>query len=249
MAKTNVSRVVEDIYAIEHAFTNCYLVVDQTAVTVIDACFPSTWSAVQECLTSIGRRVSDVAGLLLTHGHFDHVGFARHLQTDLDIPVWIHQDDHWLAQHPYRYRPERDRLLYPLGHPRSLPVLTRMVAAGALRVRGVQATVTFESGRLDLPGSPIVVPTPGHTSGHCAFYLPDRDVVFTGDALVTLDPYTGRSGPRMVAPAATADVERNRRSLCQLGEVAAGVVLPGHGRPWRHGSAAAVSAALGPGRG
>ena len=32
------------------------------------------------------------------------------------------------------------------------------------------------------PGRPRVVFTPGHTYGHCALHLPDRDVLLTGDA-------------------------------------------------------------------
>ena len=58
---------------------------------------------------------------------------------------------------------------------------------------------------MPVPGRPVVVPSPGHTHGHCALHLPDRDVLISGDALVTLDPYTGRRGPRIIAGAATAD--------------------------------------------
>ncbi len=146
--------------AVEHADTDCYVIIDGDAVTLVDACYPSTWSTIRDGLGSLGRSVTDVAGLLLTHGHFDHVGFARGLRERFGVPVWIHEDDRWPAAHPYRYRPQRNRLLYPLLHPRSLPVLGRMVAAGALRVRGVEATNTFRVGRLDLPGSPVVVRAP-----------------------------------------------------------------------------------------
>jgi glyoxylase-like metal-dependent hydrolase (beta-lactamase superfamily II) len=240
LAAAQMRMVADDVYLVEHAYTNCYVIIDGDAVTLVDACYPSTWNTVRTGLTSLGRSIADVAGLLLTHGHFDHVGFARQLQRRFTVPVWIHEDDRWLAAHPYRYRPQRNRLLYPVLHPRSLPVLARMVAAGALRVRGVEATTTFRAGRLDLPGSPVAVPSPGHTAGHCAFLLPERDVLLSGDALVTLDPYTGRTGPRMVAPAATADFELNRRSLNRLADLDAKTVLPGHGDPWPHGSASAV---------
>lgn len=235
--------VADEVYLVEHAFTNCYVVVDGDGVTLVDACYPATWGTVRRGLEDLGRDVGDVAALVLTHGHFDHVGFAGLLQRRLGTPVWVHEDDQRLAAHPYSYRPERNRVLYPLAHPRSLPVLGRMVAAGALRVPGVADTRTFRSGRLDVPGSLIAVPTPGHTAGHTSFLLPDRSALLTGDALVTLDPYTGRTGPRMVAPAATADLEENRRSLNRLGEIAATTLLPGHGEPWLHGSASAVQLA------
>jgi len=96
---------------------------------------------------------------------------------------------------------------------------------------------------LPVPGSPVVVATPGHTLGHCALHLPDRDTAFAGDAIVTLDPYTGRTGPRLVARAATVDSERNLRTLDALAATGVRTVLTGHGTPWTRGVEAAVEAA------
>jgi glyoxylase-like metal-dependent hydrolase (beta-lactamase superfamily II) len=95
-------------------------------------------------------------------------------------------------------------------------------------------------GTLPVPGSPQVVFTPGHTLGHCALHLPDRDAVFAGDSIVTLDPYTAKKGPRLVARAATVDSERNLRSLDALRDTGAGTVLMGHGEPWGGGVEGAV---------
>ena len=55
-------------------------------------------------------------------------------------------------------------------------------------------------GPLALPGAPQVLHTPGHTDGSCVLFLPERRALLTGDALVTLDPYTGRRGPRVDHP-------------------------------------------------
>jgi glyoxylase-like metal-dependent hydrolase (beta-lactamase superfamily II) len=98
-------------------------------------------------------------------------------------------------------------------------------------------------GTLDVPGSPLVLFTPGHTLGHVALYLPERDVVISGDALVTHDPYTDTRGPRIVAQGATADSERALASLGLLADTGAGTLLPGHGEPWTGGAASAVQEA------
>ena len=76
------------------------------------------------------------------------------------------------------------RALYPLRHPAALPILGSMVAAGVFAVKGIRATAELTPGEpVPVPGRPVVVPSPGHTHGHCALHLPDRDVLISGDAL------------------------------------------------------------------
>ena len=236
--------VAPGVHAVEHGYTNCYLVEGDDGVTLVDAGYPSTWRLVRKALALIGRSVDDVRGLLLTHGHFDHVGFARHLQTSYGIEVWAHPGDFAITRHPYRYRPQEPRLLHPLSHPRSLPVLGAMVVAGALRVPGVSVDHALPEGPpLALPGRPVVLHTPGHTDGSCVIHLPDRRVLLTGDALVTLDPYNGRRGPRIIAPSATHDTDQARASLTRLAALDVETVLPGHGDRWTDGIASAVAQA------
>jgi len=99
-----------------------------------------------------------------------------------------------------------------------------------------------------VPGSPVVVVSPAHTWGRRALHLPDRDALIAGDALVTPDPYDARTGPRVVAGAATADVPLALASLDALAVTGTRVLLPGHGDPWRGGAVAAVEAARTAGR-
>jgi glyoxylase-like metal-dependent hydrolase (beta-lactamase superfamily II) len=118
-----------------------------------------------------------------------------------------------------------------------------MAAAGALWVRGVDGVQSVDIGA-ELPGDPVLIHTPGHTFGHVAVHFPNREAVIVGDALVTLDPYTGRVGPRVVPGAATANVELARQSLSAVISTRAQVVLPGHGDPWNGGIETAVDEAL-----
>jgi glyoxylase-like metal-dependent hydrolase (beta-lactamase superfamily II) len=245
-AKATLTRsVAPGIHRIDHAFVNCYLVEDGDSVTLVDAGLPATWPFILKALDAIGRRPADVAALVLTHAHFDHVGTARRFQREIGGPVHVHPMDAFIARHPYRYMHERARGLYPLLFPRAVPVLASMTAAGALTVAGISDTLPLPgSGTLDVPGHPSVLFTPGHTRGHCALHFAERDAVITGDALVTLDPYTGGTGPQIVAGAATGDSGLALSSLGKISATGARTLLPGHGSPWRGDPAEAVAEAL-----
>ena len=236
--------VAEGIHRIEDAYTNWYLVEDDEGFTVVDAGVPSSWASLQQALAELGRSPADVNALVLTHAHFDHIGFAERLRRELRVPVYVHENDVPLARHPHQYAHERPRSLYMASQPKALPVVASLLKNRAFWPRPLAHGIRFDNGSLPVPGAPRVVPTPGHTLGHVSFYFEDRDALIAGDAVVTLDPYTAKSGPRLVARAATADVERAERSLSAIAGTGARTILPGHGAPWTQGAEALTEAAL-----
>lgn len=237
--------VAANVHRVEHAYVNVYLVSDDDGrVLIVDTGLPAAWPLIGRALRELGRTPDDVAAVVLTHAHFDHTGNAARMVDRLGVPVWLHPDDAHIAAHPYRYAHENVRALYPLRYPAGARIVGAMVRAGAWKVPGVHGLKpVVPDAVLPVPGSPRVVFSPGHTNGHCALHLPDRDVLITGDALVTLDPYTGERGPQIVSGAATADSAEALRSLDVLASTAARTVLPGHGDPWLHGIGAAVEKA------
>jgi glyoxylase-like metal-dependent hydrolase (beta-lactamase superfamily II) len=237
MLETNVA---DGIHRIEDAYTNWYLVEDDGGVTIVDAGVPTSWQSLQDALAQIGRTRADVKALVLTHAHFDHVGFAERARRELGIPVYVHEDDVPLAHRPLQYSHERPRSLYFLTQVKALPIVASLLANRAFFPTPVKEVERYTNGSLPVPGSPRVVPTPGHTLGHVALHFPDRNAVIAGDAVVMLDPYTAERGPKIVARAATADSQRNLATLDALAETGAATVLTGHGEVWRDGAAEAV---------
>jgi glyoxylase-like metal-dependent hydrolase (beta-lactamase superfamily II) len=241
-ARTPVSKNIADgVHLVSASFVNCYLLEDERGLTLVDTGLPAMWGQLMDAVTELGFSPGDISAVVLTHAHFDHTGCAARAQQELSLPIWAHAEDHYVAAHPYRYRRQRPAIFYPLRYPRAIPILGSMAKAGAFKVRGVRGVQPLTPDSvLDVPGRPRIVFTPGHTAGHCALHLADRRTVLTGDALVTLDPYTGFTGPQIVARAATADTAQALASLDALAATGAQVVLPGHGEPWRTGIQAAV---------
>jgi glyoxylase-like metal-dependent hydrolase (beta-lactamase superfamily II) len=236
--------VAAGVHRIEDAFTNWYIVEAEDGLTIIDAGVPRSWDSLLDALEQLGRPIDDVRALVLTHAHFDHIGFAERLRADRGVPVYVHLNDVPLTQHPWRYDHERARTPYFLTQIRAVPIVASLLRHRAFWPRPISAVSRYgDGGVLRVPGDPVIIPTPGHTLGHCALHLPDRDVLFAGDAIVMLDPYTGRTGPRLVARAATVDSQRNRESLDALVSTGARTVLTGHGEPWTDGIESAAAAA------
>src|SRR3954447_3488065 len=229
-----------DIHRIEDAGVNWYLVEADAGLTIVDAGVPPSWDSLHRVLAEIGREASEIRALVLTHAHFDHVGMAERGGTGRGVPVYVHENDVPLAQKPLQYTHERARSRYLLTKPKALPHIAGFLATGAFWPPPLREVRSYSDGELDVPGSPRVVFTPGHTLGHCALHFPDRDAVIAGAAVVMLDPSRGEKGPRIVAGAATADSKRALDSLGALAGLDAGSVLSGHGEPWRGGTAEAV---------
>jgi glyoxylase-like metal-dependent hydrolase (beta-lactamase superfamily II) len=235
--------VAEGIHRVEDAYTNWYLVEDAGRMVIVDAGVPTSWESLLSALRELGSSTDDIAAVVLTHAHFDHLGFAERARVELGVPVHVHENDVPLTRHPWRYDHERPRSRYLATQPRALPIVASLARHRAFFPKPVRQVSRYESGTLPVPGQPQVVPCPGHTLGHCALHFPDRDALIAGDAIVTLDPYTARRGPCIVAGAATVDSHRNLRSLDALAATGVRTVLTGHGEPWTSGIEAAVERA------
>jgi glyoxylase-like metal-dependent hydrolase (beta-lactamase superfamily II) len=226
----------QGIHRVEDAYTNWYIVEDDGRLLVVDAGVPSSWDSLHNALRQLNRRPDEIEALVLTHAHFDHIGFAERARSELGVPVYVHENDVPLTRHPRQYAHERRRSWYFLTQPQALPMVASFLRHRAFWPQPIKEVRRFENGELPVPGSPRIVFTPGHTLGHCALHFPDRGAVIAGDAVVTLDPYRASTGPQIISGAATADSARALASLDALKKTDAQTVLVGHGDPWSRGA-------------
>lgn len=230
-------QLAPSLHRVGSDMVNVYLVEDERGVTLIDAGIPGLWDELITELTTMGRSVSDIRGVILTHGDTDHLGFAERLRQETGTPIYVHEADAAQA------RGEHEKKNPPWGKLKIGPTVSFLWYAGrrgGLRVHPVSDVVTVQNGQtLDLPGDPRVIHTPGHSPGSIAIHSAPVDALFVGDAMTTRHVLTGASGPQP-APF-TLSPEEAMASLGKWEGLDARWVLPGHGPPWDGGVDEAVN--------
>ena len=100
--------------------------------------------------------------------------------------MWLHPADAQRAR--IGGEPPLGGLVKNPWRPAVLRYFIEVIRSDGTSIQPVQTVERLDDGReLDVPGKPAVIHVPGHTESEVAFYLPDRDVLFCGDALATVD--------------------------------------------------------------
>lgn len=228
-------QVAENAFCVTGTDVNWVLLREGKDLTLIDAGYVGDTAAVEASIRALGRRPEDLRAVLLTHAHIDHVGALNHLRDRYDVPVYMHPREVAHARREYLQQATPLDLARRAWRPPVLAWCLRIVRSGALRHVRVRHAEAFPGkGALDLPGRPVPVPCPGHTSGHTAYQLPDAGVVVTGDALVTAHPTSRVRGPQLLPSFFSHSQRDSLAALDALKALDAGTVVPGHGEPW-HG--------------
>jgi glyoxylase-like metal-dependent hydrolase (beta-lactamase superfamily II) len=226
-----VEQVGRGVFLVTGTEVNWVLLREGNDLTLIDGGYPADAPAVETSIRGLGLRPQNVAAILVTHAHVDHLGAVNPFHARYGTPVYLHPVEVAHARRDHLQQLSPARVVANLWRPTVLPWALRVLRAGAGRdVAAPHAQPFPTSGALDLPGSPVPVPTAGHTSGHTAFFLPASGAVITGDSLVTGHALSSRTGPQLIAPWFNHGTDfEMREALTALADLDADHLLPGHG--------------------
>ena len=212
------------IHPIRLGLDRCY-VIQGKGVIMIDAGFPKKSRAFRQAISEIPISPSDIQLLILTHGHFDHVGSAKDIKAFSGAGITIHRaDKEWVEKALIVWPPAvttwghvMRSVLKPLS-----PLLFRFSETPVDMVLGDEGLSLFEYG---IPGR--VIHTPGHTAGSVSVLLE------TGDAFVGCMAHNNlpfRLSPGL--PIFAEDVEQLKESWKLLLNQGARMIYPAHGEPF-----------------
>lgn len=228
-----IDQVSDSVYVVAGTNVNWALISDGSAVTIIDAGYPADTDDLLDSIGQIGHRLEDVAAVLLTHAHLDHIGAIPTLVERIGMPVYTGTEEVRHAKREYLQQITPVEMLKQLGSQRGRRWVTQTIKAarGGMKTTVPTATAAAPEVLAQLPGGLIAVPSPGHTSGHTAYFMPSEKVLFSGDALVTGHPLLIDAGPQLLPSFFSHDEALSRLSAEQLAARPVHALVPGHGAP------------------
>ncbi len=201
------------------AYVHAFLLDTGDELILIDTLFDTDARLILDLIKRIGRKVTDVRHLVMTHAHKSHLGGLKLLKEMSGAPVYAHE---WEVGIINGQRKATRVTLRPMRPFRTYPWQLGL-AAGLDKHPFVQVDRTIADG--DCIGPIQVIHTPGHTPGHLAFYWPALKVLFTGDAVVTWpEPQAGWPGFML-------DFEQQKVSVRRMAALDVQVLAVGHGDP------------------
>lgn len=183
---------------------NCYLLISDGHAMIVDPC-----ARTEIMTTAVEQEGLILDGILLTHGHFDHIMSLDGLLQKYPVPVYLGAGD---RDFPSDGKKNAFSLFF--GCERTFPEATDLLKDDDL---------------LFLGGEEIrVIATPGHSGGSCCFYIREKNaesILLTGDTLFAdctgrTDLYGGSEEILQDSLAALLTLSRRDNSI---------VIYPGHG--------------------
>ena len=150
----------------------------------------------------LAKKGLEPAAILLTHGHFDHIGGIPGLLEKFPaLPVYVHEKDMQMFGHPLNQLPPE----YP-----SFTKPKNLIA--------VHSTFNLQPSTFNLE----VIETPGHTPGGVCYYFPKDKLLLSGDTL-----FAGSVGRTDLPGGDMATLMDSLQKLTVLPDDT--LVIPGHG--------------------
>ncbi|MFT2007952.1 MBL fold metallo-hydrolase [Pontibacter sp. 13R65] len=229
--------VAPGVWGLKTVFVNLYFIKapsvpgEADSWVMVDAGMYGSASKIKKAAEELFGKFNWPKAILLTHGHFDHVGALKELALEWDVPVYAHN-----MELPYLTGLSN----YPPPDPSvgggGMAYLSFMYPKKPI---DITSNIELLPDDGTIPGLPDWrwIETPGHTPGHVSFYREYDRVLLAGDAFVTRHGESVTSvmtqKREVHGPPAyfTPDWISAQRSVEKLASLQPEIAATGHGMP------------------
>ena len=179
----SVRQIQPGLHQIRLSGVNAFLLESGSdGLVLIDTGVPGSGGQIVAAVRSLGREISDLRHILVTHCHPDHAGGLAELQKVTGARVYMHKRDAMLVATGRAMR----RLIPTPGILNGI-LYRVMIAPKPHTVPPAKADALVGNGDvLPVAGGISVIHTPGHTEGHLVFLAKKHRAVFLGDAAANI---------------------------------------------------------------
>lgn len=198
---------------------------------LIDAGLPGTAHSIADAAARRFGPGARPSAIVLTHGHFDHVGALKELADKWDVPVFAHH-----LELPYLTGRSPYAPADPTVGGGAMAALSWMYPRGPIDLGGRVRALPEDHSVPFMPGWRWIH-TPGHTAGHVSFFRDGDKTLIAGDAFVTTNQASAlavlEQRKEIHGPPAyyTPDWVAARESIEELAALRPEIAATGHGVP------------------
>jgi glyoxylase-like metal-dependent hydrolase (beta-lactamase superfamily II) len=226
--------VAPGVFGLKDTFVNMYMIADEDNVDnwiLLDAGLK--WSApkIKKMAAMIFGEESRPKCIVLTHGHFDHVGSVRKLAEEWSVPVYAHY-----MEEPYL----TGKSSYPPPDPTvgggMMASMSFMYPRGPINIEE-RLLILDDDGKIPFLKDWKFIHTPGHSPGHISLWRDKDKLLISGDAFVSTKAESASAimfekkeinGPPKYL---TTDWDMAARSVQRLASLEPEIIATGHGKP------------------
>lgn len=212
-----------NIYPIQLGFDCCYVIQDQGTI-IIDCGEPKKLNNFLDGIEKASIKPEEVKLILLTHGHWDHIGSAKDIKEATGAQIAMHEKEKDWLENSLKVHPP-GVTLWGRIFINILKLFMPLIHIPPARVDVILTNEEFSLTGYGIPGK--VIYTPGHSSGSVSVLL-DTGEVFVGD--LAMNKFPLRLSPGL--PIFAEDLNKVKESWKLLLDQGAKTVYPAHGKPF-----------------
>jgi glyoxylase-like metal-dependent hydrolase (beta-lactamase superfamily II) len=224
-------QITPDLFRLRVLFVNMYFYGTPQSWVLIDAGLPGSSNKIMDAARECFGEGARPEAILLTHGHFDHVGALPSLLDAWDVPVYAHSLEMPFLTGKSDYPPPD-----PTVGKGAMALMSFMYPDKGIDLGARVKPLPEDGSVLHMPGWRWIH-TPGHTPGHVSLFRVEDSCLIAGDAFVTTKQeslYAVLTQKQEVhGPPAyfTPDWASARRSVERLAALRPSIAATGHGVP------------------
>lgn len=226
------TEISKDIFYYTNQIVNVIMLGDPAGDNwvLVDAGMPKSGEEILKVAEKRFGKGSKPAAIILTHGHFDHVGGLVHLLDEWNVPVYAHPLEFLYLVGEKRY-PEPDTSV----EGGMLAKISSFYPIEPIDISGVLQELPKDKTVPRLPDWQWIH-VPGHAPGQVALYRPKDGVLIAGDAFLTVKQDSFYKvliqknevhGPPVYL---TTNWEMAEESVKKLAALSPKIVITGHGQ-------------------